>query len=162
MQRGFALRAIKGFRTVSTIAAIALAQFVPLDLKVLEAHQIEKIRLAGHCTYLPSDITLEKHIPPDRLLHPAHRITFSPSSFHNESQIRDFISSHSTPIISIYTDGSKLDDDSVDAAFVCFDGGRLPSPKNTNCITAAQFSKKNFLPSYKPLGGPLHRNLHTH
>ncbi|CAH2089880.1 unnamed protein product [Euphydryas editha] len=139
MQRGFALKAIKGFRTVSTIAAIALAQFVPLDLKVLEAHQIEKTRLAGHCTYLPSDITLEKYIPPDRLLHPAHRITFSPSSFHNESQIHDFISSHSTPITSIYTDGSKLDDDSVGAAFVCFDGGRRPVTKKYKLHNSCSF-----------------------
>ncbi|CAH2095918.1 unnamed protein product [Euphydryas editha] len=92
MQRGFALRDVKGFRTVSTIASIALAQFVPLDLKVIKAHHIKQTRLADHCTYLPSDITLEKHIPPDRLLHPAHRITFSPDSFHNGSQIHDFIS----------------------------------------------------------------------
>ncbi|CAH2084339.1 unnamed protein product [Euphydryas editha] len=126
MQRGFAVRAIKGFRTVSTTAALALAQFTPLDLKVLEVNQIELARLTGNCASLPDDITLEKHTPPHRLLHPAHRVTFTPKYFHSELQLSEYLSSLPHPTRTIFTDGSKLDDDSVGAAFVCYDGERPP------------------------------------
>ncbi|CAF4950792.1 unnamed protein product [Pieris macdunnoughi] len=52
-QRGFALRATRAFKNVSTYAAVALAGFVPLDLKVLESREIEGARIKG----------LSKHIP---------------------------------------------------------------------------------------------------
>ncbi|XP_045454733.1 uncharacterized protein LOC123664180 [Melitaea cinxia] len=129
MQRGFALRAIKGFRTVSTTAALALARFTPIDLKVLETNTIESARLSGHCTFVPDDIALERHVPPDLLLHPAHRITFSPRSFHSQADLSEHLNSLPLPIPTIYTDGSKLDDDSVGAAFVCYDGERPPVVK---------------------------------
>ncbi|CAG4990274.1 unnamed protein product [Parnassius apollo] len=47
MQRGFAIKAIRGFRTVSSSAALALAQFMPLDLKVREVCAVERARLLG-------------------------------------------------------------------------------------------------------------------
>lgn len=121
LQRGFAIRAIRGFRTISTVAAIALARFTPIDLKVLEVREIETTRLDGTSSFLPDDIALEKQTPPHNLLHPADRVTLAPHYFHNESQIAEFLSSHPHPIFSIYTDGSKLDDGSVGAAFICYD-----------------------------------------
>ncbi|CAG5058515.1 unnamed protein product [Parnassius apollo] len=45
MQRGFAIKAIRGFRSVSSSAALALAQFMPLDLKVWEVCAMERARL---------------------------------------------------------------------------------------------------------------------
>ncbi|XP_045458125.1 uncharacterized protein LOC123668438 [Melitaea cinxia] len=129
MQRRFALRAIKGFRTVSTNAALALAQFTPIDIKILEVNQIELARLTGNCDFLPDDITLEKHIPPHHLLHPARRITFNPHYFHSEAELSSHLSSLPNPIPTIFTDGSKLDDGSVGAAFVCYNGAGPPAVK---------------------------------
>ncbi|KPJ20003.1 hypothetical protein RR48_01235 [Papilio machaon] len=73
LQRGFAIKAIKAFRTVSTTAALALAQFTPLDLKILEQHAIETTRLTGTSPVLPNNIPLEPPTPPGDL-HPAHKI----------------------------------------------------------------------------------------
>ncbi|CAG5030499.1 unnamed protein product [Parnassius apollo] len=46
---------------ISTAAALALAQFTPLDLKIKEVHQLENIRSSGKTQYLPEDITFEAH-----------------------------------------------------------------------------------------------------
>ncbi|CAF4890714.1 unnamed protein product [Pieris macdunnoughi] len=46
-QRGFALRSTRSFKNVSTNAAVALAGFVPLDLKALESCEIEGARIRG-------------------------------------------------------------------------------------------------------------------
>ncbi|CAG5038657.1 unnamed protein product [Parnassius apollo] len=54
MQRGFAIKAIRGFRMVSTAAALALAQFVPLDLKVREVCAVKRARLRGILTTSPA------------------------------------------------------------------------------------------------------------
>lgn len=56
MQRGFAIKTIKCFRTVSTVAALALAQYMPLDLKILEVCQVERTRLTGITHHLPRDL----------------------------------------------------------------------------------------------------------
>lgn len=134
MQRGFAIKAIRGFRTVSTTAAIALAQFMPLDLKIREIHTLERTRLCNVSDYLPHDIQLEIPSPVHELLHPAKRISFTPS---------DYIEEENTDMTLIYTDGSKQDDDSVGAAFVCFDpGGTTPKAtrrfKLHDCCTVFQ------------------------
>ncbi|CAG4985418.1 unnamed protein product [Parnassius apollo] len=60
MQRGFAIKAIKAFRTVSTSAALALAEFTPIDLKIQEVHAVERTRLSCTSDFLPHDITYEK------------------------------------------------------------------------------------------------------
>lgn len=121
MQRGFALKAIRGFRTISTSAALALAQFTPLDLKIREVHQIEKVRLTGKTEFLPNDISYEKPVPVKDLLHPARRPTIKPipSSEHRiNSEMTD-----STLVTRVFTDGSKQDDGSVGAAFVLYRPG---------------------------------------
>ncbi|XP_047031454.1 uncharacterized protein LOC124638523 [Helicoverpa zea] len=120
LQRGFALKAIRAFRTVSTNAALALAQLIPLDLRVLEVHQIEQTRLTNTTPFLPEDILLERPTPVRELLHPALRITKS----HVDHQETD--ETH-----QIYTDGSKLDSGAVGAAFVCFDPGGSEQPTIT-------------------------------
>ncbi|CAG5057755.1 unnamed protein product [Parnassius apollo] len=101
-QRLFALKAIRGFRTVSTNAALALSQFMPLDLKVTEINQIENTRSSGITQYLPDDITLEKPTPIQNLLHPAVRVKIVPDSLQtSEEDPNNF-----TQPINIYTDGN--------------------------------------------------------
>lgn len=102
LQRGFAIKAIKGFRTISTPAAIALAQFTPLDLKVREKYEIEHTKLIHTTRFLPRDIFLECPTPPHRLLHPASRVTVTHEQYTNT----ELAQLHSTPLNTlIYTDG---------------------------------------------------------
>ncbi|KAA5650489.1 reverse transcriptase-like protein, partial [Pseudomonas aeruginosa] len=99
----------------------ALAQFTPLDLKIREVHQIEKVRLTGKTEFLPNDISYEKPVPVKDLLHPARRPTIKPipSSEHRiNSEMTD-----STLVTRVFTDGSKQDDGSVGAAFVLYRPG---------------------------------------
>ncbi|XP_061379251.1 uncharacterized protein LOC133319306 [Danaus plexippus] len=90
MQRAFALKAIRGFRTVSTSAALALALFTPLDLKVKEANRVEVTRLTGSSPLLPAHITLESPTPPHLLLHPALRHTYDSHTFWTQTRSRNF------------------------------------------------------------------------
>ncbi|XP_059058509.1 uncharacterized protein LOC131851968 [Achroia grisella] len=130
VQRGFALKAIKGFRTVSTIAALALAQFTPLDLKIWEVANVERTRLLGTTDLLPTDITLEKPTPVHKLLHPASRVTIPLHFADNQEKANDFVRPDT---VAIYTDGSKQDTGEVGAAFVCC------NPEATVPVTRKKF-----------------------
>ncbi|CAG5004042.1 unnamed protein product [Parnassius apollo] len=118
-QRGFAIKAIRAFRTVSTVAAVALAQFVPLDLRVLEVHEVETVRLKGATNLIPRDIQYERPTPVHELLHPSKRISIECADLNSENLEQE------TAPIQIYTDGSKLENGGVGAAFVCFEGSKV-------------------------------------
>ena len=77
-QRSFAIRAIRAFRTVSANAALALAQFKPLHLKIDEIRKVDQVKKTATFSALPDDLTLERKSRPLQLLHPAKRqsITF--------------------------------------------------------------------------------------
>lgn len=115
VQRGFAIRAIRGFRTVSTVAAIALAGFVPLDIRVLEVHDREQTMLSGETTFLPSDVSLEKPTLIRDLLHPAERVSVNLRSSLSSSTDAG---SGEAAAACIYTDGSKQEDGATGCAFV--------------------------------------------
>ncbi|XP_061382538.1 uncharacterized protein LOC133320015 [Danaus plexippus] len=129
MQRAFALKAIRGFRTVSTSAALALALFTPLDLKVKEANRVEATRLTGSSPLLPAHITLESPTPPHLLLHPAHRHTYDSHTFWTQNEVQEFQSRAHPNTTHTFTDGNKLEDGTVGAAFVSYDRGRNPVSK---------------------------------
>ncbi|XP_052750893.1 uncharacterized protein LOC128200699 [Galleria mellonella] len=112
MQRGFAIRIIRAFRTVSTTAAIALAELTPLDLKVLEVHHLEQTRLTGSTHLLRSDLSLERPTPPHKLLHPAVRVSITSLPYSSLTT--------SQSSLTIYTDGSKLENSDTGAAFVAY------------------------------------------
>lgn len=126
MQRGFALRAIRSFRTVSTSAALALAQFIPLDLRVLEVHSMECTRLSGNTQYLPSDVPLERPTPYHELLHPSSRVSIT----FEDATTAEEVGRLCTPeTVQVYTDGSKQENGSVGAAFVCYKNGKTLTTK---------------------------------
>ncbi|CAF4939215.1 unnamed protein product [Pieris macdunnoughi] len=115
LQRKFSLRIIRGFRTISTNAAIALAQLTPLDLKITEVAELENIRIHRTTHRLPSDIPLETPVPITELLHPAERITIntiSTEQFNNNKKYDKYT--------HIYTDGSKHEDESTGASLVAY------------------------------------------
>ncbi|OWR48300.1 non-LTR retrotransposon CATS [Danaus plexippus plexippus] len=83
MQISFALRAIRGFRTVSISAALALALFIPLDLKVKEVNRVEPTHLTGSSPLLRANITLELPTRPYLLFHPSLRQSHNSHTFRN-------------------------------------------------------------------------------
>ena len=124
-QRAYAIRAIRAFRTVSAVSASALAQFIPLHIKVREVHRIEEVKYSGTYDGLPDDITLEKRATPDQQLHPAERVSVEYALADNQEQA----DSRSSPT-NIFTDGSKLDSGDTGCAFVIFHpNGRQESRK---------------------------------
>ena len=116
-QRGFAIREIKGFRTISTVAAIALANQTPLHLKILEVQTIESTRINRTSCFLPTDLKLQKPTSPKFLPHPAHKLSINIFSATNQNEI-DEITLNST--VKIYTDGSKDQEGRVGAAVVIY------------------------------------------
>ncbi|XP_068623991.1 uncharacterized protein [Battus philenor] len=125
MQRGFAIRITRAYKTISTTAALALAELTPLDLKVRELQALELTKLTGVSHLLPCDTILERPTPPHKLLHPATRVSISVLS---PSRDRNYTSTY-PHALNIYTDGSKLEYSSVGAAFVAFLEGRKTASK---------------------------------
>ena len=112
-QRTFAIRAIRGFHTVSAVSAIALAQFTPLHLKVKEVWLIENVKSSGRHPYLPEDVELERRSKPGSLLHPSERVAIT----YHEARSQEEADSHASSY-NIYTDGSKLENDDTGSAYV--------------------------------------------
>ena len=113
--RTFAITCIRGFHTVSAVAATALAGFMPLHLKVREVRRIEDVKWTRTFEGLPVDQQLESRVRPDDLLHPADRLTICSDSAETQEQV----DSLARPT-SIYTDGSKLESGDTGCAFVVF------------------------------------------
>lgn len=117
MQRGFAIKMIRSFRTVSATAAIALARLTPLHLKINEVAEIENTKMSGTTPFLPDDVTLDRPVKSRELLHPADRKRVEFSFATSQEEIGQICSPDCT---QIYTDGSKHDDGKVGAAFVAY------------------------------------------
>lgn len=124
LQRGFALKIIRAFRTVSATAAIALARLTPLHLKVDEVAAMELARITGTAPQLPNDILVDRPVKSCDLLHPAERKSLSHEFANNQEEIDKLCSSEFT---QIYTDGSKLSEEKVGAAFIAYkpDGSKI-------------------------------------
>ena len=116
-QRSYAIRAIRGFHTISAVSALALAQFTPLHLKIREVLQIENAKNKGTYHAIPDDITLERPVKPKEQLHPATRqkITFRKVNTQEEADANNTFT-------NIYTDGSKCDTN-AGASFVVYQNG---------------------------------------
>lgn len=115
-QRLFAIKCIQGFRTVSTAAAISIAQLIPLDAKIRDVADVEIAKLRGFSSFLPSDLPLEVAASPGELLHPAHR---NGITFREIASTEDFNKIDLNNYHNIYTDGSKCEN-RVGAACVVF------------------------------------------
>ncbi|XP_072937471.1 uncharacterized protein [Epargyreus clarus] len=115
-KRSFAIKKIRGFRTISAAAAIALADFTPIDLKIKEIAETQLTKRTGYTKYLPQDITYDRPTHPSNLLHPAQRIHISFDIINNQDELDERLPSDT---IRVYTDGSKHDG-LVGAAFVAY------------------------------------------
>ncbi|CAG4934331.1 unnamed protein product [Parnassius apollo] len=107
LQRGFAINIIRGFRTVSTVTSISLAQLSPLPAKIAEMADNELTRISRKSQYLPNDITLDTPAEPEKLLHPSLRKSIK---YCEESSLNDIENIESQNGYRIFTDGSKHDE----------------------------------------------------
>ena len=124
-QKGFALRAIRAFHTVSAVSVSALAQFIPLHLKIREVQQIEIVKRTGVCPTIPEDVILERGVKPHERLHPSKRRLLSHFEAHTQQDV-DAQASQT----NIYTDGSKLETGDVGASVVIYlPNGRVNTRK---------------------------------
>ncbi|CAK1541875.1 unnamed protein product [Leptosia nina] len=123
IQRRFAIKAIRGFRTISTNAALALAEFLPLDIKINEINCIETARVERKTDLIPSDIPIETPVHPSKLLHPANRKGIRHTTYKNNTHKHIQPTPH-----NIFTDGSKQEGGETGAAFI------IHAPNTNNII----------------------------
>ncbi|XP_060804988.1 uncharacterized protein LOC106141549 [Amyelois transitella] len=136
-QRAFAIRAIRGFHTISAVAAEALAQFPPLHLVIKEAYEVHNIKTTGTFEDLPQDIKLHRRVPIKDLLHPAKRISISFAETTTQIDTNDLINPDAP---NIFTDGSKKEDGQAGASFVVMKEDQQPVIKKFKlCRTASVF-----------------------
>ncbi|KAI5651389.1 RNase H domain-containing protein [Phthorimaea operculella] len=116
LQRGFAICAIRGFRTLNTYTAIVLSCFTPICDKIKETSDIELTRITQLSSFVPHDIALDSPVPPADLLHPSLRKAIMFREVNNTGDLENTLNSRAT---ALYTDGSKHDA-GVGAAVVIF------------------------------------------
>ncbi|XP_052742931.1 uncharacterized protein LOC128198962 [Bicyclus anynana] len=105
IQRGFALKILKAYRTVSLTAALALAGLVPLDLRVQEAASLF-IAKRGKPQGEIAELAVEKKKRFFDLPHPACEIEIN---FDKVNDMDDLVARRNTTgEIEMYTDGSKI------------------------------------------------------
>ncbi|XP_072948357.1 uncharacterized protein [Epargyreus clarus] len=114
--RSFAIKKIRGFRTISAAAAIALADFTPIDLKINELAETQLTKRTGNTKFLPQDLTYDRSAHPSNLLHPSQRFHIPFDSVSNQGELDEKVPLDTT---RVYTDGSKHDG-LVGAAFVAY------------------------------------------
>ncbi|XP_052758288.1 uncharacterized protein LOC128202344 [Galleria mellonella] len=104
LQRGFAVRIVRGFRTLSTEVAIILAQLTPICSKVEEVAEIERTRVTRATKILPDAIQWDSPAPISDLLHPALRKKISFAEVTSTEELTTFLDPQ---CYAVYTDGSK-------------------------------------------------------
>ncbi|XP_053945011.1 uncharacterized protein LOC128854726 [Anastrepha ludens] len=112
--RNFAIRAIRGFHTVSANSALALAGFTPLHLKIKETMQIESVKLSG--VYDETlNVMFEQRTTPKNELHPSERQFIRFESIASQQEADNITDANVT---HIYTDVSKFEVGACGSAFV--------------------------------------------
>ncbi|XP_063629985.1 uncharacterized protein LOC134801375 [Cydia splendana] len=104
VQRGFAQKIIKAYRTVSLNSALLLAGLLPLDIRVREAASLYCIK-KGYARQAVGDREIEKLIPYENTPHPAKMTELQFTCVADRAQLEE----HNSEGLKIYTDGSKLE-----------------------------------------------------
>ncbi|XP_045536678.1 uncharacterized protein LOC123721595 [Papilio machaon] len=116
VQRGFALKIVRAYRTASLNSVLALAGLLPLDLRVQEAALLYEVK-KGHSQQVLGDLDLELPVPYAQTQHPVHLegLQFDCMADGDEVAQRAAVD------VNIYTDGSKIEG-KVGAALSIWDG----------------------------------------
>ena len=118
VQRGFAQKITKSYRTVSLSAALALSGLIPLDMRVREAAELYEAKRGKPQNFLCGR-QVERKIAFDQTAHPSeeHRVRFECL----EDLEPETVDAHNLKGMIIYTDGSKIGG-GVGAALSCWKG----------------------------------------
>ncbi|XP_013147035.1 PREDICTED: uncharacterized protein LOC106109922, partial [Papilio polytes] len=104
VQRGFAQKIVRAYRTVSLNAALTLAGLLPLDLRVQEVAHLYEIK-KGHSQRVLGDRDLERPTEYTKTQHPAHLEGLQFDCLTDG----DEVAQRAAVDVRIYTDGSKID-----------------------------------------------------
>ncbi|XP_063894705.1 uncharacterized protein LOC126057099 [Helicoverpa armigera] len=103
VQRGFAQKICKSYRTVSLNSALLLAGLLPLDLRVKEAAGLYEAR-KGSTRLVLGDREVERVVGFAELPHPALRMDLNFRCLDD----RSLVDQHNVQSLRIFTDGSKF------------------------------------------------------
>ena len=118
VQRGFAQKIIKSYRTVSLDAALALSGLIPLDLRAREVAGVYEAKRGKPQDFLHGR-TVERRIAYSQTSHPSEELEVRFGCVENLEP--ESVESHDLRGMVIYTDGSKIAD-GVGAALTCWKG----------------------------------------
>ena len=104
VQRGFAQKLCKSYRTVSLNSALALSGILPLDLRIQEAAALYEAR-RGSSRFVPGDREIESAV---RFAEAPHPATQTPLEFMCLAD-QELLDSNNVQAVRIFTDGSKIE-----------------------------------------------------
>lgn len=114
IQRCFALRAAKAYRTTSLNASLPLAGFVPIDLRLEETAALASLKRGKSVAAIATEDSYQGRVDYYTLPHPSQRRILEYGSVHTDDDAQTEASSADCVI---YTDGSKIDG-KVGASFI--------------------------------------------
>ncbi|XP_061726217.1 uncharacterized protein LOC133531843 [Cydia pomonella] len=105
VQRGFAQKLCKAYRTVSLNSALLLSGLLPLDLRVREMASLYETKKGARAPVALEDREIEAMTPAVKAPHPAEREEITFERICGEEQYQDCEKLQ----MRIYTDGSRID-----------------------------------------------------
>ncbi|XP_037301216.1 uncharacterized protein LOC119191414 [Manduca sexta] len=105
VQRGFAQKLTKAYRTVSLNSALLLAGILPLDIRARENASLYEIK-RGYSRRVVGDREVERPVAYGELEHPAQRSMVRYRCLADGAEVNQITSQ----CLCIYTDGSKIQD----------------------------------------------------
>lgn len=121
LQRGFAQKICRAYRTVSLTSATVLSGTIPLDLRIQESASLYRIKRGFSLDYLPPGKELERDVPYLDQPHPSKLISVNYELLESGDSGSSLIGEITGP--HIYTDGSKIDG-GVGSALTWWEEGR--------------------------------------
>lgn len=120
LQRGFVQKICKAYRTASLTSALILSGQLPLDLRVIEAATLFKIKKGHSQEFIPPGRELECNVHHSKNPHPALLTTTEYERL--EDLTPETLETHQVIGPQIYTDGSKIEG-KVGAALTWWENG---------------------------------------
>ncbi|XP_053618054.1 uncharacterized protein LOC128679687 [Plodia interpunctella] len=121
LQRGFAQRICKAYRTTSLPAALILAGILPLDLRIQEVASLYEAKKGLSVDFLPPDRKLEEIVKAKDLPHPATKLQLEYTLLEDMTDATQTALQITGP--QVYTDGSKMEG-RVGAALTWWEDGK--------------------------------------
>jgi ribonuclease HI len=121
LQRGFAQRICKAYRTTSLPAVLILAGILPLDLRIQEVASLYEAKKGLSVDYLPPNRKLEEIVKAKDLPHPATQLQLEYTLLEDTTDAAQTALQITGP--QIFTDGSKMEG-KVGAALTWWEDGK--------------------------------------